>query len=256
MSTVSPQQRYYRPHLADRLSGLVLAQSTRHGGVSEPPYASLNLSLHTDDTTAAVLENRRRLCEALHIAPERLCGGHQVHGDQVKQVTVPGYWQGYDAFITDQPDLYLSVSVADCTPVLIVDPVRRAVGAAHAGWRGTVAHIARSTVTAMQTAYGTDPADCYAYIGTCIDECSYAVDADVADHFPGAHKRWDDNQQKYFIDLKATNRQALLRVGLPEDHIEVSPYCTFVQNKDYFSHRFERGTTGRGLAVVGWRREI
>ncbi len=246
------RQCYYQPALAAQLPGLVLAQSTRHGGVSRPPYASLNLSLHTDDSLTDVLENRRLLCAALGIEVAQLCGAHQVHGTRIKQVMLPGYWDGYDALITDRPDCYLSVSVADCVPILLVDPVRRAVGAAHAGWRGTVGHIATQTVLAMQQAYGTRPADCYAYIGTCIDECSFAVDADVADHFATTAKRWDSDHQKYYVDLKAANRHDLLRAGLLEERIEVSPFCTFVQHADYFSHRYAGGVTGRGLGVVGF----
>lgn len=228
-------------------------ESTRHGGVSREPYQSLNLGLYTDDDRQSVQENRRRFFAALGFEPEKVAGAYQVHGTAVLPVETAGQYQEYDALISNQSGILLSVTVADCTPVLIFDPVRRAVAAVHAGWRGTVGGIVSTTLAAMQRTYGTHPADCLAYIGTCIDECDYAVDADVGEQFNEEYARWDDEQRKFFVDLKSANRDQLIAAGLVPQHIGISPYSTVTHNKDYFSHRKEKGKTGRMLAVIGLR---
>lgn len=246
--------RYILPGWADRFADrLRIGQSTRHGGVSIGPYASLNLSLHTDDDPEQVRENRRRLARDLGFTPDRYAGGRQVHGDRLRVVAEPGYWEGYDAFISATPGILLSVSVADCTPVLIYDPVAGAVGAAHAGWKGTVANIAAKTVAALQEHFGSRPADCWAYIGSCIDACDFEVDADVADHFSTDYKNWDADRGKYFVDLKAANRAQLLQAGLAAGQIDISPFSTHSRNDLFFSHRADGGVTGRGLGVIGLR---
>ncbi len=235
------------------LDGLIAAHSTRLGGVSKGPYASLNLGLHTDDDPAAVDENRRRFFGDLGIEPGQVAGAYQVHGCQVAEVERPGQLEGYDALVTDRPGVYLTVTVADCTPILVADPVRRAVAAIHAGWRGTVAGIAGKALETMRDRFGTDPAACLAWIGPCIDACTFEVDADVADHFEGRFKKWDPERKKFFVDLKAANRAQLLEAGLPPDRVEVSPLATVIQVDRFFSHRAEGGHTGRMLALIGWR---
>ena len=232
---------------------LVVAESTRLGGVSEGAYASLNLSLYTDDDPAAVAENRRRFAEVLGLLPAQFAGAHQVHEQSVLRVHQPGQWEGYDAFITKKKGILLTVTVADCTPVLLYDPVQQAVGAAHAGWRGTAAGIAALTLQAMRDAFGTQARHCWAYIGTCIGAQDYEVDADVAEQFPAAHRRWDEVRAKFLLDLKGANRQQLLTLGLPAEQIELSPYSTASHLDRYFSHRAEKGRTGRMLGAIGLR---
>jgi YfiH family protein len=232
---------------------LVAAESTRHGGVSAPPYASLNLGLYTGDDPAAVRENRRRFFAALGFTPEQAAGARQVHGARVHHVEAPGHYEGYDALITDQTGLLLTVTVADCAPVLVFDPRQGAVAAIHAGWRGTAAGIVEKTMRELTNRFGSRPVDCYAYIGTCIDECAYEVDADVADHFPRPHKRWDGDRHKFYLDLKGANRSQLLDAGVPAVQIGLSPYSTVVDNRDYFSHRRENGRTGRSLAAIAMK---
>ncbi|GAB2790952.1 peptidoglycan editing factor PgeF [Rhabdobacter roseus] len=231
---------------------LVAAESTRHGGVSPAPYASLNLGLSTADDAQNVAENRRRFWDSLGIAAAQVVTTYQVHGAEVLCPTEPGHYQGFDALITRQANLFLAVNVADCTPVLIYDPVGKAVAAVHAGWRGTCQQIVAKTLARMRQEWGTDPANCRAYIGTCIDECSFEVGPEVAEHFALAYQRFEPGTQKYFIDLKAANQSQLLAAGVLPTHIEVSSYSTVLHNHDYFSHRFEKGITGRMLALIGF----
>lgn len=242
---------YRTPDWAGQFSDLVIAESTRHGGVSPAPYHSLNVGWSTEDDPDNTAENRRRLLDALGFEPSQLASSHQVHGNEVLTVESPGRYDGYDALITREAGILLAVSVADCVPVLVYDVATKAVAAIHAGWRGTVAGIVAKTIQGMQSEFGTKPADCYAFIGTCIDECSFEVNADVADHFAGEFKRWDPALGKFFIDLKQANKAQLLSAGLAEAHIAVSPYSTVTHNADYFSHRKEKGLTGRFVGVIG-----
>lgn len=237
-------------HFAD---AVVVAQSTRQGGVSPAPFVSLNLGLNTDDAPDNVFENRRRFCHQLGFDANQLAHGFQVHGDAVRIVETPGVCDGYDALVTNRKGVYLAVTVADCVPVLIYDPVRETVGAAHAGWKGTVAAVAAQTLRTLQIQYGTQPQDCWAYIGTCIAQADFEVDADVADHFAPAYKYWNADRAKYHIDLKKANADQLLNLGLPPAQLSISPYSTVRDVGTFFSHRAERGQTGRMLAVIGMR---
>lgn len=230
---------------------VVAAESTRHGGVSPAPYHSLNLGKSTEDATENVLQNRLLFCRALGFEPAQMAWSKQVHGDQVRLVTAPGGAEGFDALITNQPDILLGVSVADCTPILVYDAKQKAVAAIHAGWRGTAAQIVLKTLKRMGTEYGSVGSDCYAYVGTCIDECSFETGPEVAEVFAEKFKRFDAVRQKHFIDLKSANQQQLLDWGVPAAQIQVSAFCTVRNKADYFSHRAERGVTGRMLAVIG-----
>ncbi|MFN8345129.1 MAG: peptidoglycan editing factor PgeF [Spirosomataceae bacterium] len=230
---------------------LVAVESTRHGGVSEAPYASLNLGINTQDHEENVAANRRIFFEKSGISETRFASSFQIHGDKVQVVTESGRTEGYDALITDRPNVFVGVTVADCTPVLIFDRRTKAVAAVHAGWRGTVAQIVRKTLETMQQTYGTQAADCYAYVGTCIDECSFEVGAEVAEQFEAGFKRFDAGLGKYLIDLKRANAAQLTAFGIPSLQIEISPYSTITHNADYFSYRLEKGQTGRMLAIIG-----
>ena len=242
------------PYVFQPFLGLVAAQSTRHGGVSPEPFASLNLGLSSGDEAANVHENRRRFFADLGIRPEEVALGFQVHGDSVCIVEKAGVYDEHDAFVTNRPNVFVAVSVADCTPILIHDPKTQAVAAVHAGWKGTMKQIVAKTLLQMTRHFGTCPADCFAYIGACISECAFEVDTDVADHFDDRFKRFDTEKQKFLVDLKQANLVQLLNNGVPETQIEVSPYCTVAQNDTFFSYRKEGKRSGRMLAVIGMRK--
>ena len=242
---------FIRPSIFSSYPGLLAAGSTRLGGCSKPPFASLNLGVSTEDNLLAVAENRRRFFAALGVEEAHTASAHQVHGDAVLHVERPGRWEGYDALVTRQTGVYLCVTVADCTPILLWDPRQSVVAAVHAGWRGTQLRILSKTLEEMRHCYRSNPSDCVAYIGTCIDACDYEVGADVADGFEPEFKRWDEGRQRFFLDLKKANKAQLLQAGIPEAHFEVSPYSTVKDNDRFFSHRKEAGQTGRMLHVIG-----
>lgn len=250
-NTTSMTSLLRKPAIFSRFPKLVAAESTRHGGVSPAPYASLNLGINTGDDPANVAENRRRFCAALGFSPAQMAWSLQVHADQVRLVTEPGGAEGFDALVTDRPGILLAVSVADCTPVLVYDIEKNAIGAAHAGWPGTAARIVEKMLQRMAAEFGTKGADCYAYVGTCIDECSFEVGGEVAVKFDPAFNRYDAARGKFLVDLKKANTAQLLAFGIPENQIEISPRSTVLNNEDYFSHRKEKGATGRMLAAIG-----
>jgi YfiH family protein len=245
--------RFRQPSIFRAFPGLIAAESTRHGGVSTASFQSLNAGIFTGDKPENILENRRRLFQDLSIREEQVAHSHQVHGHRILFAEKAGLHEGYDALITNRKDLFLSVTVADCTPILVFDPKHSAVAAIHAGWRGTVERIVEKSLLAMREAYGTQPADCLAYIGTCIDECSYEVGEEVAGLFDPAFSQKGEQAGKYLLDLKAANAEQLKSAGLREANLEISPYSTVLHNDDYFSYRKENGQTGRMLALIGMK---
>lgn len=248
-------QLYYQTPFFEQFSeDVILAETTRLGGVSKGAYNSLNLSVsRTNDSPANVLENRRRLAQALHFDVDQWCSVQQVHGADVLTVNTAGEWGEYDAMISNTQGLVLSITVADCTPVLIYDPIKKCIGAAHAGWKGTVGQIAQKTLEKMCLTFGAKAENCVAYIGSCIGKDDFEVDADVADHFAAAHKYWDTQRQKYFVDLKAANQAQLLAAGIAERNIIISPYSTYQRTDRYFSYRAEKGHTGRFAVLIALR---
>jgi len=230
---------------------LMAVQSTRHGGVSQAPYASLNLGRYTPDSFDHVQENRRRFFSALDWPSDNFAESHQIHQDQLWTVEHPGSREGLDGMLTQKKGLALTITVADCCPVLLYDPVTESIGAAHAGWKGTVAGIARKLVQRMQVDFGVQPSNLIAWTGVCISSDQYEVDADVADQFPDAHKRWIADRRKFLLDVPGANATQLRSAGV--QRLEQARFCTFQDHKHFFSHRHDRGQTGRGWAVIGMR---
>ncbi|WP_221394095.1 peptidoglycan editing factor PgeF [Dyadobacter sp. NIV53] len=245
------QPLFRSPKIFSQFKYLVAAESTRHGGVSTHPYLSLNLGGATNDAPENVEENNLRFFSALNIPLAQVAKSHQVHSSEILNVQNPGRYEGYDALITNKPNIQLAVTIADCTPVLIYDPVSHAVAAIHAGWKGTMLNIVLKTVQTMQKEFGSDPKAFVAYVGTCIDECSFEVGEEVAINFDSEYKRWDAEKGKFFIDLKLANKNQLLHAGLNAENIEISACSTVLNNNDYFSYRLEKGLTGRMLATIG-----
>lgn len=246
---------------------LVHAVTTRAGGVSPAPWDRLNMSWARPDPPENVLENRRRVCAALEIPVERLAQAGQVHAVEVRTVGEDDAGRGAtdrpsvlppaDALITDTPDLYLLACFADCVPLLFFDPVRRAVGVAHAGWRGTVADMAGATVRALGEHYGSRPADLRIAIGPSIGPCCYEVGYEVVDTArrlpePSAllHRGVSG---RFHFDLWQANHQLLQVAGVRPEHIEVSELCTMHHADRFFSHRAMGGQTGRFAAIIGLR---
>lgn len=241
---------FIQPEIFSQIPGLHALQTTRHGGVSQAPFATLNLGHNTPDNPANVAKNRSILCEHLNVDTSSLVTADQVHGTRILHAFEGGHRTGYDAFITDRENIFLCVLTADCFPVLIFDYEHRAAGAAHAGWKGTAENIIGRTIEAMMKHFDTSPSACLAWIGTGISASEYEVGKDVADHFAGKHLALSPNG-RFMLDLAAANLDQLLDAGIPGNSIEVSPFCTAKNNNDFFSYRKENGKTGRMITLIG-----
>lgn len=235
-------------------SRIIAAQSTRLGGVSSKPFDSMNLGLSVNDDEKNVWKNRELFFGGLGIKLLQVSRCYQVHGNEVLIVNEPVTNEKYDAQITNKQSIYLTVSVADCTPILIHDEKNNAVAAIHAGWRGTAGKIVNKALQLMKENYGTEGKDCKAFIGACISYENFEVGDEVAEHFDDSQKRFDAAKQKWFVNLKEANKEQLLDFGLSDDNIEISNYCTVENNDTFFSHRKEKGITGRMMAVIGMRK--
>lgn len=272
------------PHRASLLAGC----TDRRGGVSRPPYEELNLGLHVGDDVRAVIENRRRLASAVGVDLSSFVLPQQVHGGEVRVVTAAHRGRGAftgedavpdaDALITREAGIVLAVMLADCVPVVVFDPLTLAVGVVHAGWSGTVQHVARNTVEAMRREFGSDPATLLAGVGPSIGPHSYEVGADVAERaqseFPdvgvlhpqlngtpqdgsqldglqpdGPQPDGPQREGKFLLDLWSANVADLISAGVPRERIEVAGLDTFQMPERFFSHR-RRQPTGRFCALA------
>ncbi|GGA20942.1 laccase domain protein YlmD [Paenibacillus physcomitrellae] len=249
----------------------------RSGGVSQAPYSSLNLALHVGDRPEAVLENRLRLVKALGFEPEALTCGEQTHGSRVAVVTAgdrgkgrldrESAFQETDGLVTDVPGILLTSFYADCVPLYFFDPVHRAVGLAHAGWKGTVAEIAGQVVENMKETYGTQPEQLLAAIGPSIGEAAYEVDDNVMQRVWPLLERLKNgnanpdgtvlpykespNAGRWLLNLKELNRIIMIKAGIMPSHIECTSWCTSTHVENFFSHRKENGKTGRMASFIG-----
>ena len=234
--------------------------TTRHGGVSEGIFDSLNIGLHRGDREERVEENYRILAAELGVDWRNLVLTRQTHSDIVRMVTKADAlgidhrnYPESDALITNDPGTALVIFTADCTPILFWDPVTGAVGAAHAGWRGTASQIAGKTVRAMTKEFGCRPEDIRAAIGPNIGACCFETDGDVPQAMRESFGSEADDYvravgEKFFLDLKGLNVLALRREGVC--HVEVSTECTMCEHERFWSHRYTRGQRGSQGAVI------
>lgn len=225
---------------------------TRYGGVSQPPFNSLNTGGTVGDDPQAVLENHRRIYDAFGYPFDSRFDVWQVHGNHVLSTDEPrGVGTPHpkaDGILTQQIGITLFMRFADCVPILLVDPVKKAIGIVHAGWQGTYRAIARVAVEKMADSFGSCPKDLYAGIGPSICQACYEVGFDVQDAFLNAfgedgHRYFDIRGQNMYLDLWQANRDVLLQAGVRQ--IETAGICTACHLEDWYSHRAEHGKTGR-----------
>lgn len=196
---------------------------------------------------------RDEFLKQLGLTLDQLAYSHQVHGVKVLVASKPLSAEGYDAIITNVKEVYVCVTIADCTPVLIYDSKNKAVAAIHAGWRGTVAKIVSETLHTMKSQYGTRGEDCVAFIGACIGNKNFEVGDEVAEQFSVDEKSYNTERRKFYVDLKLANKKQLMGFGVKETNIEISEHCTIADNDKFYSYRYEKGKTGRMLALIGMK---
>ncbi|MFC4617267.1 peptidoglycan editing factor PgeF [Camelliibacillus cellulosilyticus] len=246
---------------------IIAGMSSRLGGVSEAPFASLNLGFHVKDRIEAVKENRRRLGETLGIDPSRWVCAEQVHGTELARITGKDAGRGalepsdalsgIDGFYTSEPDLLLVTGHADCVPLYFYSKTAPAVGLAHAGWRGTVGEIGARMVERLEEDFGIKPNELSVIIGPSIGVCCYEVDDQVADHVGAISNIAYDKVMvkkengRYMLNLQELNAQILEKQGVPRDRIAITTLCTSCRTDLFYSHRKEQGRTGRMLSYIG-----
>lgn len=239
--------------------------STRLGGVSTGDCASLNFSYMRDTDQAAVDENFRRMAEVFGTQPDAFVCSDQTHTTNVRLVTEADRGKGVtrqrdysdvDGLVTDVPGLILSTFYADCVPLLFVDPVHRAIGCSHSGWRGTAGGMGTATVEAMKSCFGSRPEDILAAVGPSICRECYEVGEDVAEAFRKLFSgdmsdiltRKEDG--KYLLDLWKANEKVLLSAGILKEHLAMTDICTCCNPEYLFSHRASCGKRGNIGAFI------
>ena len=254
--------------LFQRETGIQHGFSTRKGGVSKEHLTSLNLSFSVEDARENVLENFRRIGERFGKTPEDFVLSKQSHETKVlkvgtkdrgKGITKERDYEGIDALITDEEGLILSCFSADCVPILFYDPIRKAVGACHSGWRGTKGKILRNVVEEMRKHFSSNPADILIAIGPSISKEQYIVSEDLGlsflEDYPDLGEDASSPMQriskdKFQLDLWDLNRRIALDSGIREEHISISGYCTMENPELFFSHRYSQGRRGLQGAFI------
>lgn len=251
--------QYLKPRLG--AGGAVAGFTTRHEGVSRPPYNSLNLGSNTLDSSHNVEGNRSLLARSLGSTADRFLTVTQVHGTDLLVIDAPNAELSHflklecDGIVTNQPGIMIAVCVADCVPILLHDPVKKVVAALHAGWQGTAGNIARKGVEAMVTLFGSDKKDIQAAVGPYISACCYEVDRPVRDAFVKAGMAWElcakeAGEGKWMLDLGAANRLLLSDAGLSSSQVQVSEHCVSCNQELFFSYRRDDGDTGRQVGFI------
>ena len=250
-------------------TGLVShAFSTRHGGVSEGVFSTMNFSFTRNDNPEHVLENYRRMASVLGTDVKKMVLSYQTHTTHVRKVTEEDAgkgivkereYQDVDGLITNIPGITLVTFYADCVPLYFVDPVHKAIGLSHSGWRGTVNRMGKATLAAMNWEYATNPADVIACIGPSICQDCFEVGPEVAEAFTAEfaeeyHKElfYRKENGKYQVDLWRANQIVLQEAGIPETQIHTTDICTRCNPTHLFSHRImgtERGNLAAFLAL-------
>ncbi|WP_235436072.1 peptidoglycan editing factor PgeF [Gottschalkia purinilytica] len=238
--------------------------TTRIGGLSKSPFNSLNLGLKTDDNRENVIENFKIICDVFENTIDRAVLSDQVHKTDIKIVTNKDIGKGLvknkdykdiDGLVTNEPDVMLFTFFADCVPIFFLDKVKKVVGLAHGGWRGTVDKISGKMIDIMKKNYSSDPNDILVGIGPSIGQCCYEVGADV-------YKRFNTNftsvsnvlkptgEGKWKLNLWEANKVVLEESGVPCRNIIISEVCTSCNSDIFFSYRKENGITGRMAAII------
>ncbi len=256
------QDKYLSFDILEETGLVKQAFTTRNGGISPIPFNTLNLGFNTGEDPEIIRANHQRIAQALEVDSRRMVRGEQVHGLEIQVVTEQnqgGVWEPdkvlphTDGLITNQPGIMLASYYADCVPILLLDPRQKAIALLHAGWKGTVGKIAALGVQALQKNFGTRPDDCRAVIAPSVGLCCYQVGEDVASQFRANYADWPefmqaDGLEKFRLDLKKANRQALEEAGVRQ--IALIDLCTCCRADWFFSYRRQKGKCGRMASLL------
>lgn len=252
-------------------NSLVVGFSTRSSGYSSGVYTSLNLALHVGDNEQDVIANRKKLTEIIGFSYDAWTCAEQVHGNNIEIITADKRGRGrftledaipnVDGIVTNLPDILLTSFYADCVPLYFFDPVKKVVGLAHAGWKGTVLKIGEKMIETMCNSFGSNPEEIKIAIGPSIGQCCYEVDDQVIKplnstlNFIPEEAIISKGNMHYDLDLKKINQQIIKKAGILPENIEISSLCTSCNQNIFYSFRKEHGKTGRMASWIGLRKD-
>ncbi len=259
--------KYFAFNLFERQSFINHCMSTRIGGVSENEFFSMNLGFNRGDEKSNVVKNYELLCDTVGLTMNNIMLPNQVHGIDVITVTKDMVVKNLDkknfyeydvgmcdGLITKEKNIPLATFTADCVPIFFIDTVKKIIGIAHAGWRGTVNNICQVMVNEFINEFDSNPKDIMAGIAPSINQCCFEVDEDVAYEFINkiswVKKFIEKKEKKYHINLQLINKENLLKAGILEKNIEVSPYCTVCNSELFFSHRVMGTQRGSQVSFI------
>jgi YfiH family protein len=262
--------KYLTSKLLDSAGFLLHAYSTRQGGISKEPYNSLNLGLSGQDDKQNVIQNRKLFCKATGIEPYQIFCVNQVHGNEVLLVDDPVLeaWRKKreamppekesvraDALLTNLPGVALAILTADCLPIIIADPERKAIAIVHAGWRGTLQGVTQQALFKLGECFGGRPGEWLISLGPCIGACCYTIGQEVVDLFAENFSDWRnyiicDKTGQYRLNLREANKSQLLKFGINPKNIDQVGECTACHTEDFFSYRKAHPATGRMMSLV------
>ncbi|WP_147531963.1 peptidoglycan editing factor PgeF [Bacillus marasmi] len=248
---------------------LVAGFTTKHGGISNAPFASLNFGFHVGDDQNTVCENRSRLARIIDFPLNQWVGAEQTHEINIRKVTKSdcGYgafsyddaFKATDGFYTTNEGILLTLAYADCVPLYFFAPKQKIIGVAHAGWKGTVSGIGAEMISILQRNEAVRPEEVQVVIGPSICGNCYVVDEPVISHLQNRLEAVEEKpynligDNQYQLNLRETNRFLLIEAGVQENHIKQTQLCTSCHHDVFFSHRKDKGKTGRMISFIGWK---
>ncbi len=237
-------------NILSQFPNILFGMSTAHSDSNKEKF-DFNLSFNVGDDQENVIENRRQFFEVLGISENQIAFTRQQHTANVVSVVQSGFNENCDAIHTNRKNIFLSISIADCTPVMLYDKNRHVAAGIHAGWRGTAERIVEKTILEMQRTYGTKTENIIAFIGPSARKCCYEVGTEVAEQFPKECSAKKENG-KYLLDVTQANVIQLLENGVLNSNIEVHHDCT-IHNTKYHSYRRDGNQSGRMFAIIGMK---
>lgn len=241
-----------KPHILNFYPDIIFGFSPRYIRDCSPPFY-FNLSFSVGDDEISVDKNRELFFDNLGLSTNSVSYQHQVHDDLVRITNDGGYCGESDALITTKRGLGLAISIADCTPIFIYDPVKKIIAAVHSGWRGTAKRILARTLKKMTVELNSCTADLIVYIGPSISQVNYQVGRDVVDHFDSKYSvKLND---KYLLNVAGINYDMLISGGVKKNNIQLSKLCSFEMNELFHSYRRDGKYSGRSLGVIAMKGE-
>ncbi len=244
----------YQSYLLNSFSDLTHCFTTKDGGVSNKAYSSLNLAFHVEDDAKLVNKNHALLADELNYNTKTLVHMKQIHSDIVHIVSLDDNFKNpptCDALITDKQNTPLMVMVADCSPILFYDSVKKVIAVAHAGRQGAFKNIVKNVIESFKNDFGSNTDDILVTIGASIGECCYEVGVEIYEEAKelNLEHSMSKRDNSYYLNVSDILKKQLLDSGVQKENIEISNECTCCNNDRYFSYRAD-GTTGRFAGVI------